>query len=337
MSVAYDEMPVDARSVASARAGRPGHPRSDRPLSGQVLVVILNFNGLDDTLACLDSLRDQSEDMAVLVVDNASSTGDLGRIAASHPWAELIALPENRGWAGGNNVGIRLAMQRGFGHVCLLNNDTVVDPGAIAALLDAARAIAAPCLLHPAIAYFDDPATWQLNPVNPGAAAEPAPGVVEMAHAYGACLLLPAGAVGRVGLLDERFFLQLEEADYFQRAKALGIRSYCAKRARVLHKECASFGGRVTETKTYYQVRNSLLLAEKHAGSVSAYMRSVRALLWMLHHQSGCHGWRDLAGWAVSSHPLARAARQGAGDYVARRFGPRPGRRPAGQARDAIA
>ena len=142
-----------------------------------------------------------------------------------------------------------------------------------------------------------------------------------MTHAYGACLMLSAGVIRQVGLLDERFFLQLEETDYFQRARAHGLRSYCAKRARVLHKECASFGGRVTPGKTYYQVRNSLLLAEKHARGLPDYLRSVRALLWMLHHQSGAAGWRELGGWAISRDPLARAARRGAGDYVRRRFG----------------
>ena len=94
-------------------------------------------------------------------------------------------------------------------------------------------------LLHPTIAYFDDPAKWQLNPEPlPSAAAavrelETTGEIVEMNSVYGACLLLPASVMQTVGMLDERFFLQLEESDYFLRAKALNISSFCARRAQV--------------------------------------------------------------------------------------------------------
>ena len=297
-----------------------------------LLVVILNFNGIEDTIACLASLNAQTcQDFAVQVIDNGSRADDLSRIGARFPKTEIIALPENLGWAGGNNVGLRLACGRGFAYVCLLNNDTVLDPTAIAELLAAATRFGRPCLLHPTIAYFDDPTRWQLNP-QPNAVAgarQTLPDLVEMDFAYGACLMLPARVLERVGLLDERFFLQLEETDYFQRAKALGIPSVCAGRARILHKESMSFGGRITDNKTYYQVRNSLLLAEKHTPTPIGFLHTVRKLLWTLHRQAqesgaGITGWLSFAGWIFSAHPLACAARQGASDYVRRRFGRRP-------------
>lgn len=304
-----------------------------------VLVIILNFNGLADTLACLESLRDQTSRPHVLVIDNASREAELGGIAARYPEIETVALPENLGWAGGNNVGLRLALERGFEQACLLNNDTVLDPTAIAEMLAAATRFTEPCLLHPTIAYLDDPTQWQLNP-QPLPAADLDPDLVEMDFAYGACLMLPASVVRRVGLLDERFFLQLEETDYFLRVRALGIRSLCARRARILHKESASFGGRVTDTKTYYQVRNTLLLTEKHTPTLRGFLGAVRGLAWSLRRQAqageGCdrkgrevgvermNGWLRFLGWLLSTHPLARAARQGVRDYVRRRFGRRP-------------
>jgi GT2 family glycosyltransferase len=141
--------------------------------------------------------------------------------------------------------------------------------------------------------------------------------------------VLPASVVRTVGWLDERFFLQLEETDYYIRATALGIRSFCARRARVLHKESASFGGRITESKTYYQVRNSFLLAEKHTPGAGGYLRTGRRLMWALHNQAnatgaGITGWLGFLRWLLSADRLARAARQGARDYVCRRFGRRP-------------
>jgi GT2 family glycosyltransferase len=328
------------RGPAERPADGAGQPAPARTL----LVVVLNYNGARDTFACLESLLAQAvPGMAVLVVDNGSAGDEAAQITshiASHidarcPAVETLALGENRGWAGGNNVGLRLGLERGFEHVCLLNNDTVLAPGALAELLAGAAAVAeatgVPGLLHPVIHYADDPARAQLDP-GPAPAGADAPArllaerheVVEFGWAYGACLLLPAALVRRVGLLDERFFLQLEEQDYFCRARALGMRSYCARRARILHKESASFGARISATKTYYVVRNSLLLAEKHEGGALGAARALRRLAWTLRHQSRADSASRFLRWLCSADALARAARQGLGDYLRRRFGARP-------------
>ena len=301
----------------------------------RLLVIVLNYNGIADTLDCLDSLRAQTcAGMATLVIDNGSRNDDLGRIAARFPEAEVIALGENRGWAGGNNVGLRLGLERGFEHMLLLNNDTVLRADALERMLAAAAAVGEPCLLHPVIHDFDDESRPQLLPglpTAPDAAARrllEQHDVVEINWAYGACLLIPAALARRIGLLDERFFLQLEEQDYFRRAVAAGMRSYCALRARILHKELVSFGGRVTPNKTYYQVRNSLLLAEKHDASPVGVLRALRQLGWALRHQARAvrPAAASRAGfllWLCSGDAVAGAVRQGFADYLRRRFGAR--------------
>ena len=314
--------------------GAAGLPAVDG--NANILIVVLNFNGLEDTLDCLSSLRAQTwQKIAVQVIDNGSRADDLGRIAARFPEVEVIALPENLGWAGANNVGIRYALDRGVDYVCLLNNDTILDPTAIECLLAAATLLRRPCLLHPTIAYFDEPTRWQLNP-RPGPClnasipdSDEKANIVQMDWAYGACLLLPASVLKTVGLLDERFFLQLEETDYFFRAKALNIQSFCALRARILHKESASFGGTITSAKTYYQVRNSFLLAEKHSPNLSGFLATTRSVIWALRNQARStgveiKGWPAFLSWLLSADPIASAARQGLGDYLRRRFGRRP-------------
>ena len=299
--------------------------------AASVLVIILNFNGIADTLACLESLATQTDpDFAVLVIDNGSRDDDLSPIHAQHPNVEVMALPQNLGWAGGNNVGMKLATERGVGAVCLLNNDTVLFPTTLADLRAASVMIAKPCLLHPVIAFFDQPDKWQIHPLPIAEGGEdfPALDIVQMTFAYGACMWLSGEVLARVGLFDERFFLQLEESDYFERAKPHGFRSYCARRAKILHKESATFGGKITPAKTYYQVRNSLLMIEKHARSVARLRYLMVELFWALIRQARASnpdftGRLALLRWLFSGDPLAAASRAGMRDYALRRFGKR--------------
>src|SRR6185369_1745681 len=104
----------------------------------QVAIVVLNWNRRADTLACLESLA-QAEigGAALYVVDNGSQDGSAAAVREAYPHVRVIALPENRGFAGGNNAGIRAALDAGAEGVLLLNNDTRVSPDFLAALLAA--------------------------------------------------------------------------------------------------------------------------------------------------------------------------------------------------------
>ena len=103
-------------------------------MSGQaspatVSVVVLNWNGREDTLACLQSLRGiDYPSFKIHVVDNASSDDSVSSIRAAFPEVEIICSARNLGYAGGNNLGIRRALEVGAQYILLLNNDTVVPP-----------------------------------------------------------------------------------------------------------------------------------------------------------------------------------------------------------------
>ena len=106
-----------------------------------VTVVVLNWNNLPDTIECLESLRAVTYPaLRLLVVDNGSTDGSEAALRARFPGLELLQTGENLGFAGGNNAGIRRALEGGADHVLLLNNDTTVDPGFVTAMVDAARA-----------------------------------------------------------------------------------------------------------------------------------------------------------------------------------------------------
>jgi GT2 family glycosyltransferase len=297
-----------------------------------LLIVVLHYSGLDDTMECVASLGRQSYlNVHTIVVDNGSAEKPGAAFAASYPWVEVIEMAENRGWSGGNNVGIALAIARNYDMVCLLNNDTVLPEHAIARLMETA-AVLGPCVLHPAIDSYGDDHQVQLDPsigVPPlmTATAVPfSPGLFEISSVNGACLLAHVDVFRKIGLIDERFFLLCEDADLGARALAAGFHLFCDVAVRIQHKESRSFGGRRKPIKTYYGIRNTLLCWEKHPEPGRTYVGYGRDLLWMLSGTAEAVGlsprsrW-GLLGWCLSGDVFARAVRMALRDYLLRRFG----------------
>ena len=101
-------------------------------------MVVLSWNGKDDTLLCLASLADvEYEPLEVIVVDNGSSDGSPEAVEAEFPEAVVIRMGQNAGFSGGVNAGIEAAIERGADAVLLLNNDMVVEPGFLEPLVAA--------------------------------------------------------------------------------------------------------------------------------------------------------------------------------------------------------
>ena len=297
-----------------------------------ILCVILSFNGSDDTISCIKSIVDQKQNgLDLLVIDNGSSAGTVDNIVAAQPSIELIALPENLGWAGGNNVGMKIAFQRGYNWVCLLNNDTVFPDGEVANWINAIRT-APPCLLHPTIHYWDQPEVAQINTLGelnglPNCQGALWHGKIMMGHAYGACLAIPRVIFESVGFLDERLFLQLEETDFHRRSMQKGYHAACDPTVKIFHKESRSFGGVRAPIKIYYTIRNSLLLIEKTPGSWRQKLHRIKELYWTitqiaLRDCGARHlGLIPLIRWMISRTPSATSVRAGTVDYIFRRFG----------------
>lgn len=284
-----------------------------------LVVIILHYGDIVDTRACLASLiPGLPADWQVLVIDNGTQTGAADSLGREFPGIATVTLINNQGWAGGNNVGIAWARSHGAGTVCLLNNDTLASIDAFVTMLATLDQVG-DCLLHPAIDYGNSDDGIQLDP-----AQEPSsvplhdqPHLYPLDFAYGACLMIPCSVFDRVGLFDERFFLQLEETDFFLRAKALGIQSLCLNSARIVHFESRSFGARMTPYKLYYISRNSLLIWEKHNRSLAGLVQCLRFLYWCAAKES-----LKPAHWLLSSDHGARAMRAGIFDYCRRAFGP---------------
>jgi GT2 family glycosyltransferase len=301
---------------------------SEEPVVG---VVVLTWNGREDTLACLGSLAATTgATLRVIVVDNGSSDGTASAVRAGFPDVELVRSEQNLGFAGGNNLGIRRALELGVEHVLVLNNDTEVEPGAVAALADEARRTPDAAALCAKLLYAEPPdriwfAGADFDPRRGyngrqrgyGEADGPAfSAVAETDRACGAAMLVPRPVLDRVGSFDPDLFLYSEDTEWSLRARAAGYRLLVVPAARVRHKVSVAAGGESSPTTLYYGMRNTLVVCERHAplGSLRAWRR--RIVLLCAH----------LAQAVLSSRRRAglRAVRDGWLDARAGRLGPRP-------------
>lgn len=256
-------------------------------MTPRVSVIVLGWNGRDDTLACLRSLRRATYPaLSVIAVDNASTDGGPEAVAAEFPDVRLVRLDENRGFAGGVNVGVAAALESGADHVLLLNNDATVEAGFLEPLVEAASAvgIGAACSqildagerVWYAGASYDPRRGHQGR--HTGYGGTPIPASVapyETDRACGGAMLVPRASLERVGLLDDSLFAYAEDVDWSLRARAHGLRIVVVPASVVRHRVSASTGGASSPDSVYYALRNGLVVAERHAplGRVGTWRR----------------------------------------------------------------
>ncbi len=237
-----------------------------------VYTVILNWNGLADTTACLDSLKKVTyPDYRVVVVDNGSKDNEgllLKEIFGNY--VHLIQNAENLGFVGGNNIGIRHALDKRAHYVLLLNNDTTVEPDFLNRLVAAGETYPTIGILGPKV-YLDRDRRmlWSAGGLidyitsftYKNTQAEPYnfySEVVRVGYIIGAAMLIKREVIEKIGLLDERFFAYEEDIEYCVRAYRHNYDSALVTTSVVYHSPGSSTQA-VPELPYYYQNRNSYL------------------------------------------------------------------------------
>ncbi len=245
-----------------------------------IWVVLVNYNGLADTRRCLESLLLQDWPAAVVVVDNASREPCIEPLRHEFPTVHLIPSPINSGWAGGNNLGINYAMERGAELILLLNNDTLAAPRLVRRLREAAIAFPQYGVLGSVIMHLDEPEVVQttgvtfnrpaktgfFQPIDVPYDADAPIGVVPVDIVNGCCLMVRRSLVDRIGLIDEQFFLVHEESDWCLRAGEAGAPCGVVTDAMVWHKGSSTFRREGKKFQRYYDSRNLVRLIVKHRG-----------------------------------------------------------------------
>jgi hypothetical protein len=304
-----------------------------------VAVIVLNWNGRDDSIACLESLEKVTyPDFDVMLVDNGSADGSVAAIRGRFPRLEIVETGRNLGYAGGNNAGIRIALDRGVDYVLLLNNDTVVHPSLLDVLVAAAERCPEGAIFGARIFHQAEPsrvwyggAMWhdrwmRFQHVDDEAQVRTDErGVAPVDYACGCALLARSAVLRKVGLLDPRFFLTYEDTDLCFRARRAGFTCYYVPGAVLWHKISTSFGGAESPLFVYFMTRNLLLWGERHLGPrelLRLYGSVWRELKRGLQPKPGSNGAAGLR--SRLREPRNRAMAWGMLHYVLRRFGDAP-------------
>lgn len=261
-------------SVAGARDGG-----KENGMNGKnVLICVLTYNNCADTLACLASLmRLDYEGYDILVIDNGSTDASTLEIARRYPGIEIVRMETNMGAAAGRNVGIERALQGEYAYVFFVDNDAVVEPSTLTELTAEAERDDRLAAVG-AMTYYSgrDKCIWHNGGRvcwRTGRFSDVEQGVIDSGQFTSVKYVdsFPIGfgivrtdAIRRAGMIDERYFIYYEEADWHARMRKDGYCVAVTPRAKIFHKVSSSLGIESPEFY-YYRTRNRLLFMRKNA------------------------------------------------------------------------
>lgn len=237
-----------------------------------ILISVLNWNGFESTVECISHfLPSDTSEWDVVVIDNGSTVDNGSQFKRLFPTMEWLRLEENRGFTGGQNVGMQLAIDRGYEAVLLLNNDCEISPQAVLAMLTTLRADPLNAAVSPLIyrtderhrpqvvcAWFDWGRHISARPSDPNS-VRPS----NMACMVpGTALLISCSALKKVGLLDDRYFAYYEDNDFSARLANAGLHALYCKTAKAWHDSRPVHG--YSELALYLSARNAWLFWRSH-------------------------------------------------------------------------
>ena len=237
-------------------------------------VITLNWNRAADTIACIESIKLQIQtNVTYIIVDNGSTDDQVALLRRSLPYATLLPLEKNLGFAAGFNVGIEKALSLGCDLLLILNNDTIACPNMVSELLEEIETkeigVVAPVIYHHSKPTVIWSAGGNLLPflattVNAHSRSQNLRMPTKRTFLSGCCLLVRREVLLSVGCFDERFFMYFEDLDFFVRLAKTKWIAKIVPDAKLLHKVSMSSGGEISERERYLMAYSSVVYYRKH-------------------------------------------------------------------------
>ena len=250
-----------------------------------IYIIVLNWNRKDDTKECLDSLQFLTySNYKVVVVDNGSTDNSVEYLKKYFLSVKFIQNSSNLGFALGNNIGIKYALQEKADYILILNNDTIVSATFLEKLInvmtkDSTIAIAGPKILYHyrrnriwfagGKIYFWLGNTWHIG--NKRKDSLNFQKIVEEDYQTGCALFIRAKVINKIGMFDSRYTAYFEDADLCIRAKKMGFRVVCVQYARIWHKISATTGGGLNPKKAYLKAESGVKFFRKNSPRLAYY------------------------------------------------------------------
>ena len=198
----------------------------------KVFIIVLHYKNWKDTNKCLASLKNLDYDnFKVLIIDNDK---------------------KNQGFAEGNNIGIKQALNKNADYVLLLNNDTVVEPSFLKELVKAGESDEKTGILGPIGGKINWLYTKGIHVIK------------NNDYISGVCMLVRRSVIKEIGLMPEEYFLYFEDVDWCLKARKAGYKCVLVPKSKIWHKVSSSAKAE-SFSYIYYHFRNGLLLAKKNA------------------------------------------------------------------------
>ena len=247
----------------------------------ELSIITINYNGLKDTCALIESIP-FTENMEVIVVDNASKQDEASFIQKQYPQVKVIRSKNNLGFAGGNNLGINTAKGK---YLFFINNDTIFKNFNVKLLINRLESSPTIGIVCPKIRFAWETTPIQFagyTPLSKITVRNAAIGYGEDDHgqydtarptpyAHGAAMLIKREAIEKVGLMPEDYFLYYEEIDWSMMFTRAGYEIWYDPACTIYHKESQSTG-QDSPLRTYYITRNRLLLVKRNWHGIYKYL-----------------------------------------------------------------
>ena len=247
----------------------------------QISIITINYNGLANTCALIETIPFNDYSLEVIVVDNASSEDEATHIEQRYPKIKVIRSKENLGFAGGNNLGIQAALGK---YLFFVNNDTIFKEFNILSLVERLESNSRIGMVCPKIRFAWGSCPIQFAGYTPLSRitlrnkaigyGEEDLGQYDIAHstpyAHGAAMMVKREAVEKAGMMPECYFLYYEELDWSMMIRRAGYEIWYEPTCTIYHKESQATG-QESALRTYYITRNRLLFAKRNQQGAAKY------------------------------------------------------------------